>query len=315
MNIQWYPGHMTKTVRMMSENISLVDVVVELIDARIPYSSKNPDIDNLAKNKKRIIVMNKTDLADPAKTEVWKKWFEAKGFTVILADAVKGTGVNKVADTARTLMKDKIEREKARGRLFVPVRAMIVGIPNVGKSTFINKTVGKTTAKTGDKPGVTKGKQWIRIKKNFELLDTPGILWPKFEDEEVGLKLAMIGSINDNILDTETLCTEYINLMMVVNPNFIKNRYNVEFDTIDEPHDVLEKIAVSRGFIKKGGEPDCERTAKIVLDEFRGGKIGKITLEMPEDIHEMEAKMVREEKEKKAKDAARKAEYKKKNNR
>ena len=315
MNIQWYPGHMTKTVRMMSENISLVDVVVELIDARIPYSSKNPDVDNLAKNKKRIIVMNKTDLADPAKTEVWKKWFEAKGFTVILADAVKGTGVNKVADTARTLMKDKIEREKARGRLFVPVRAMIVGIPNVGKSTFINKTVGKTTAKTGDKPGVTKGKQWIRIKKDFELLDTPGILWPKFEDEEVGLKLAMIGSINDNILDTETLCTEYINLMMVVNPNFIKNRYNVEFDTIDEPHDVLEKIAVSRGFIKKGGEPDCERTAKIVLDEFRGGKIGKITLEMPEDIHEMEAKMVREEKEKKAKDAARKAEYKKKNNR
>lgn len=315
MNIQWYPGHMTKTVRMMSENISLVDVVVELIDARIPYSSKNPDIDNLAKNKKRIIVMNKTDLADPAKTEVWKKWFEAKGFTVILADAVKGTGVNKVADTARTLMKDKIEREKARGRLFVPVRAMIVGIPNVGKSTFINKTVGKTTAKTGDKPGVTKGKQWIRIKKDFELLDTPGILWPKFEDEEVGLKLAMIGSINDNILDTETLCTEYINLMMVVNPNFIKNRYNVEFDTIDEPHDVLEKIAVSRGFIKKGGEPDCERTAKIVLDEFRGGKMGKITLEMPEDIHEMEAKMVREEKEKKAKDAARKAEYKKKNNR
>ena len=315
MNIQWYPGHMTKTVRMMSENISLVDVVVELIDARIPYSSKNPDIDNLAKNKKRIIVMNKTDLADPAKTEVWKKWFEAKGFTVLLADAVKGTGVNKVADTARTLMKDKIEREKARGRLFVPVRAMIVGIPNVGKSTFINKTVGKTTAKTGDKPGVTKGKQWIRIKKDFELLDTPGILWPKFEDEEVGLKLAMIGSINDNILDTETLCTEYINLMMVVNPNFIKNRYNVEFDTIDEPHDVLEKIAVSRGFIKKGGEPDCERTAKIVLDEFRGGKIGKITLEMPEDIHEMEAKMVREEKEKKAKDAARKAEYKKKNNR
>lgn len=315
MNIQWYPGHMTKTVRMMSENISLVDVVVELIDARIPYSSKNPDIDNLAKNKKRIIVMNKTDLADPAKTEVWKKWFEAKGFTVILADAVKGTGVNKVADTARTLMKDKIEREKARGRLFVPVRAMIVGIPNVGKSTFINKTVGKTTAKTGDKPGVTKGKQWIRIKKDFELLDTPGILWPKFEDEEVGLKLAMIGSINDNILDTETLCTEYINLMMVVNPNFIKNRYNVEFDTIDEPHDVLEKIAVSRGFIKKGGEPDCERTAKIVLDEFRGGKIGKITLEMPEDIHEMEAKMVREEKEKKAKDAARRAEYKKKNNR
>ena len=187
MNIQWYPGHMTKTVRMMKENISLVDVVIELLDARIPYSSKNPDIDELAKNKRRIIVMNKSDLADPVKTAVWKKYFEDKGFTVILSDAVKGTGVNKVSDAARAIMKDKIEREKARGRLFVPIRAMIVGIPNVGKSTFINKSVGKTTAKTGDKPGVTKGKQWIRLKKDFELLDTPGILWPKFEDEEVGL--------------------------------------------------------------------------------------------------------------------------------
>ena len=173
---------MTKTRRMMEENISLVDVVVELIDARIPYSSKNPDIDSLAKNKKRIIVMNKSDLADPAKTEIWKKYFEEKGFTVIISDAVKGTGVNRVSAAASELMKEKIEREKARGRLFVPVRAMIVGIPNVGKSTFINKSVGKATAKTGDKPGVTRGKQWIRLKKDFELLDTPGILWPKFED-------------------------------------------------------------------------------------------------------------------------------------
>lgn len=312
MNIQWYPGHMTKTRRMMTENISLVDVVVELLDARIPYSSKNPDIDELAKNKRRIILMNKTDLADPVKTEVWKKWFEEKGFTVILADAVKGIGVNKVADAARTLMKDKIEREKARGRLFVPVRAMIVGIPNVGKSTFINKTVGKTTAKTGDKPGVTKGKQWIRIKKDFELLDTPGILWPKFEDEDVGLKLAMVGSINDDILDTETLCTEFISLMMTVNPNLIKKRYNVEFDTIDEPHNVLEKIASARGFIKKGGENDCGRAAKIILDEFRGGKIGKITLEEPGDINEMTERMVREGQEKKSRDAERKSNFKNK---
>lgn len=312
MNIQWYPGHMTKTRRMMTENISLVDVVVELLDARIPYSSKNPDIDDLAKNKRRIIVMNKTDLADPIKTEVWKKWFEEKGFTVILADAVKGTGVNKVADAARVLMKDKIEREKARGRLFVPVRAMIVGIPNVGKSTFINKTVGKMTAKTGDKPGVTKGKQWIRIKKDFELLDTPGILWPKFEDEEVGLKLAIVGSINDDILDIETLCTKFIDLMMTVNPGFIKKRYNIEFDTIDEPHDVLEKIASARGFIKKGGESDCSRAAKIILDEFRGGKIGKVTLELPDDIYGMNERMIREEKEKKASDAERKFNFKNK---
>jgi len=312
MNIQWYPGHMTKTRRMMTENISLVDVVVELLDARIPYSSKNPDIDELAKNKRRIIVMNKTDLADPAKTEIWKKWFENKGFTVILADAVKGTGVNKVADVARALMKEKIEREKARGRLFVPIRAMIVGIPNVGKSTFINKTVGRTTAKTGDKPGVTKGKQWIRIKKDFELLDTPGILWPKFEDEEVGLKLAIVGSINDDILDTETLCTEFIDLMMSANANLIKQRYNVEFDTIDEPREVLEKIASARGFIKKGGESDCSRAAKIILDEFRGGKVGKITLEEPNDINEMSERLVREEKEKKIRDVERKVNFKNK---
>lgn len=312
MNIQWYPGHMTKTRRMMTENISIVDVVVELLDARIPYSSKNPDIDELAKNKRRIIVMNKSDLADPVKTEIWKKWFEEKGFTVILADAVKGTGVNKVADAAKTLMEDKIERQKARGRLFVPVRAMIVGIPNVGKSTFINKTVGKTTAKTGDKPGVTKGKQWIRIKKDFELLDTPGILWPKFEDEEVGLKLAMVGSINDDILDTETLCTEFINLIMTANPYLLKKRYNVEFDIIEEPHNVLEKIAAARGFIKKGGEPDCVRASKIILDEFRGGKMGKITLEEPGDISQMSERKVREEKEKKTRDFERKSNFKNK---
>lgn len=258
--------------------------------------------------------MNKSDLADPVKTAVWKKYFEDKGFTVILSDAVKGTGVNKVSDAARAIMKDKIEREKARGRLFVPIRAMIVGIPNVGKSTFINKSVGKTTAKTGDKPGVTKGKQWIRLKKDFELLDTPGILWPKFEDEEVGLKLAMIGSINDDILDTETLCTEFINLMMVVDPDAVRERYKVEFDTIDEPHNVLESIARARGFIKKGGETDCERAAKIILDEFRGGKIGKITLELPEDIKEMNDKKAEKEAEKKIRDKERKENYRNKNN-
>ena len=310
MNIQWYPGHMTKTRRMMEENISLVDVVIELIDARIPYSSKNPEISELAKNKKRIIVMNKSDLADPAKTEIWKKYFEDKGFTVILSDAVKGTGVNKVSAAAAELMKDKIAREKARGRLFVPVRAMIVGIPNVGKSTFINKSVGKTTAKTGDKPGVTRGKQWIRLKKDFELLDTPGILWPKFEDEEVGLKLAMIGSINDDILDTQTLCTEFLNLMMAVDPDSIRNRYKAQFDTIEEPAEILEKIALARGFIKKGGEADCLRAAKIILDEFRGGKIGKITLELPEDIREMNVKKAEKEAEKKQKDRERKENYK-----
>ncbi len=313
MNIQWYPGHMTKTIRMMKENIALVDVVIELLDARIPYSSKNPDIDELAKNKRRIIVMNKSDLADPEKTAVWKEYFENKGFMVILSDAVKGTGVGKVSEAARILMRDKIEREKSRGRMFVPIRAMIAGIPNVGKSTFINKSVGKTTAKTGDKPGVTKGKQWIRLKKDFELLDTPGILWPKFEDEEVGLKLAMIGSINDDILDTETLCVEFINLMMVVDPDALRGRYKVEFDTIEEPHLVLENIARTRGFIKKGGELDCERASKIILDEFRGGKMGKITLELPEDIEEMNEKKADKESEKKVRDKERKEKYRSKN--
>ncbi|MGL4791855.1 MAG: ribosome biogenesis GTPase YlqF, partial [Anaerotignaceae bacterium] len=203
MNIQWYPGHMTKTRRMMEENLSLVDVVIELIDARIPYSSKNPEIDNLAKNKLRIIVMNKSDLASEKSTAIWVKHFEDQGFKVILTDSVAGKGVKSVTDVAKDLMAEKIARLKARGRLFTPVRSMICGIPNVGKSTFINKYVGKTSAKTGDKPGVTRGKQWIKVKKDFELLDTPGILWPKFEDQQVGLKLAFTGAINDDILDAE----------------------------------------------------------------------------------------------------------------
>ena len=214
MHIQWYPGHMTKTRRMMEETISLVDIVIELVDARIPYSSKNPDLDELAKNKHRILLMNKSDLADPAATEIWTKYFEEKGFHVIEMNAIKGTGMADVTNAARALMKDKIEKLRARGRINVPIRAMIAGIPNVGKSTFINKYVGKTTAKTGDKPGVTRGKQWIKLKKDFELLDTPGILWPKFEDQQVGLKLAFTGAINDDILDSQTLATALINHMM-----------------------------------------------------------------------------------------------------
>lgn len=313
MNIQWYPGHMTKTRRMMEENLSLVDVVVELIDARIPYSSKNPDIDALAKNKYRIIVMNKSDLADEKATEVWKKYFEEQGFKVILTDALTGKGINAVTAAAKELMAEKIERLKAKGRIFVPVRAMIAGIPNVGKSTFINKYVGKTTAKTGDKPGVTRGKQWIRIKKDFELLDTPGILWPKFEDEQVGLKLAFTGAINDDILDMETMACEFINLMVATYPDRLRERYNIEFDTIEPVHEIFEKIGKARGFVVKGGQIDGGRTAKILMDEFRGGKLGKITLELPEDIRDMSAAKKQKEEEKKQRDRERKAEYKRKN--
>lgn len=284
MNIQWYPGHMTKTKRMMAENISLVDIVIELVDARIPYSSKNPDIDDLAKNKYRIILLNKCDLAEQKATALWEQYYKQKGFKVIQVNSIKGTGMTEVTNAARELMKEKIERQKARGRLFVPIRSMIVGIPNVGKSTFINKYVGKTTAKTGDKPGVTRGKQWIKLKKDFELLDTPGILWPKFDDKEVGLKLAFTGAVNDDILDLITLATELINHLLLRHSELLQNRYQITFDTIEEPHIILEKIAIARGFKQKGGEPDIDRASKILLDEYRGGKLGNITLELPEEL-------------------------------
>ncbi len=284
MNIQWYPGHMTKTKRMMVENISLVDIIIELVDARIPYSSKNPDIDDLAKNKYRIILLNKCDLSEQKATALWEQYYKQKGFEVIQVNSIKGTGMVEVTNAARALMKDKIERQKARGRLFIPIRSMIVGIPNVGKSTFINKYVGKTTAKTGDKPGVTRGKQWIKLKKDFELLDTPGILWPKFDDKEVGLKLAFTGAVNDDILDLTTLATELINHLLLRHSELLQNRYQITFDTIEEPHIILEKIAIARGFKQKGGEPDIDRASKILLDEYRGGKLGNITLELPEEL-------------------------------
>lgn len=313
MQIQWYPGHMTKTKRMMNENLSLVDVVIELIDARIPYSSRNPDIDDLAKNKFRIIILNKSDLADDKSTSVWKEYYEAKGFRVITTNSLKGTGISLVTTAAKELMADKIKAQQARGRLFVPIRAMIAGIPNVGKSTFINKYVGKTTAKTGDKPGVTRGKQWIRIKKDMELLDTPGILWPKFEDKEVGIKLAFIGSINDDIIDLEGLATGLINLLNERFPSLVPKRYGIIIEENDTPHILLEKIGKARGFVSKGGSIDLGRTAKIILDEFRGGKLGKITLEMPEDIERMAASTAKAAQEKKAATGERKKKYKQKN--
>ncbi len=310
MNIQWDPGHMTKTRRMMEETISLVDIVIELVDARIPYSSKNPDLDHLARNKHRIILLNKSDLADERATTIWEAYFVEKGFRVIRMNALKGNGMGEVTEVARDLMKEKVERLRARGRINVPIRSMIVGIPNVGKSTFINKYVGKITAKTGDKPGVTRGKQWIKLKKDFELLDTPGILWPKFEDQQVGLKLAFTGAINDDILDAQTMATEFIAHMMKRNSGSICKRYGVEIGEETKAHEVLEAIAISRGFKLKGDEPDLQRAAKILLDEFRGGKLGKITLELPEDIVEMlEEKKVRE-KEKKDNTKERKAKYK-----
>ncbi len=287
MNIQWYPGHMTKTRRMMTENISLVDIVIELLDARIPYSSKNPDIDKLAQNKFRIIILNKVDLADDKKTELWKEYFNKKGYKVVLVNSVSGKGLKDITEFSKELMKDKIERLKQRGRIFVPTRAMIAGIPNVGKSTLINKFVGKAMAKTGDKPGITRGKQWVKIKKDFELLDTPGILWPKFDDKAVGLKLAFTGAVNDDIIDSYTLSINLIDYLRKLYPMSINERYNIDIDEENSSEHILKKIGEARGFKIKGGEIDLDRSANILIDEFRDCRLGKITLEVPDEFENL----------------------------
>lgn len=285
MNIQWYPGHMTKTKRMIAENISLVDIVIELVDSRVPYSSKNPDIDKFAANKKRIIILNKVDLADDTFTKKWVEYFENKGFKTVLVNSINGKGISEVIKVSKELMKEKIERDRTRGRIYRPIRAMIVGIPNVGKSTFINKFVGKSAAQTGDRPGVTKGKQWIKIKKDFELLDTPGILWPKFEDEYVALKLAFTGAIKDEIMDIQTLSYKFIEFINNLYPQAIKNRYKIDFDYDLEAYKIFEIIAKKRGFLLQDDKIDISRTAKILFDEFRSGKLGNLTLELPENIN------------------------------
>jgi len=278
---------MTKTKRMMTENISLVDIVIELLDARIPFSSKNPDIDNLARNKFRIIILNKVDLADDKKTKLWEEFFKEKGFKVVLVNSVSGHGIKNITDFSRELMKEKLERLKQRGRIFVPIRAMIAGIPNVGKSTLINKLVGKATAKTGDKPGVTRGKQWVKIKKDFELLDTPGILWPKFDDREVGIKLAVTGAVKDDVIDSYTISVKLIDYLRNLYPDFLKERYKIQFDENISSDRILKKIGEARMFKIKGGEVDLDRSANILIDEFRGCKLGKITLEVPEEFENL----------------------------
>ncbi|NMA83138.1 MAG: ribosome biogenesis GTPase YlqF [Epulopiscium sp.] len=284
MNIQWYPGHMTKTKRLITENLKLVDIVIELLDARVPLSSTNPDLDQLAGNKPRIIVMNKSDLASDHKNQIWKQWFESKGYGVILVNSITGQGIGQIHEQAKDLLREKIERDRQRGRVFRPIRAMVVGIPNVGKSTFINKLVGKSLAKTGDRPGVTRGKQWIKIRKDFELLDTPGILWPKFEDPMVGLHLAFTGAIKDDILDIEEIAMEFVKFFQVSYPKVLVERYKIT-DAILQgtPYEVFLAIGKKRGFLISGGEIDTLRTAQIIFDEFRGGKLGRFTLEDPPD--------------------------------
>lgn len=277
MNFQWYPGHMTKAKRQMQEDMKLIDLVIELVDARIPLSSRNPDIDDLGKNKYRLILMNKSDLADKKQTEAWSSYFRSKGFFVVCLDARSKNGMKNVTDVIMEACKEKMERDRKRGIKNRPVRAMVVGIPNVGKSTFINSYAGKACAKTGNKPGVTKGKQWIRLNKNVELLDTPGILWPKFEDQMVGLRLALIGSIKDEILNTDELAIELIHILTGMYPGVLKDRYGVDEEQKDT--DILCEIAEKRNCLSKGNELDYSKAATLLIDEFRSGKLGKITLE------------------------------------
>ncbi|HEY9575431.1 MAG TPA: ribosome biogenesis GTPase YlqF [Lachnospiraceae bacterium] len=277
MNYQWYPGHMTKAKRMMQEDIKLIDIIIELVDARIPLSSRNPDIDDLGKGKARLILLNKIDLADEKYNKEWKVYFQEKGFWVHEINSKTGKGIKEIHSIIKEACKEKIERNLRRGIKNKPIRAMVVGIPNVGKSTFINSFAGRACTKTGNKPGVTKGKQWIRIQKDVELLDTPGILWPKFEDQSVGMKLAMIGSIKDDILNIEELSLEVIKLLKKYYPGILTSRYQVKEE--EKEVKVLEELAQNRNCLLKGGEIDYLKAAKILLEELRNGKIARITLE------------------------------------
>jgi len=298
MNIQWYPGHMTKTRRQMEADLKLIDLVAELIDARIPVSSRNPDIDNIVGSKPRLVILNRADQADPAGNKAWKEYFQSKGIAVLETDAKSGRGVDRFSSVIRTALADEIAKWQAKGQVGRPVRAMVVGVPNVGKSTFINKVAKRKSAKAGDRPGVTRGKQWVAVDAGLDLLDTPGILWPKFEDEQTGLHLAFTGAVKDDILDTEALACHLVALLVKRYPDTLIQRYKIQipaWPTEDEVpvggdatavfgYQVLEQAARKRNFIISGGEADTERMARILLDEFRGGKLGTFTLEWPEEM-------------------------------
>lgn len=277
---QWYPGHMTKAKRMMQENIKLIDLVIELVDARIPYSSHNPDIDELAKNKFRIVLLNKADLADPEVNKQWIAHYESKGAAVLEINSKQGTGIRSINGLVQKVCREKIERDRKRGIVNRSVKGMVAGIPNVGKSTFINAFAGKVCAKTGNKPGVTKGKQWIRLNKDLELLDTPGILWPKFEDQIVGMRLAFIGSMNDEVIIMEELACDLLKVLKESYPEAITKRYGIEWG--ETPAQTLSLIAKSRGCFLKGEELDLKKASDLFVDDFRSGRLGRISLETPQ---------------------------------
>lgn len=284
--LQWYPGHMAKTRRLIEDNLKMIDVVVEILDARIPFSGRNPNFDDIIKTKPRLLVMNKADLADPKRTQEWIEWYKNKGLGVIPISCTTGQGISTVLKEARELVRDRIERDAERGRTRT-LKLMMVGIPNVGKSSLINRLLGKASTKTGDKPGVTRGKQWLRIKGDAELLDTPGILPPKFEDQEVAKRLAYTGAIKDEIMNRELLAYSLCEYLRDNYSDEVCMRYKLKEDISElQGYEVLEAIGRRRGFVISGGEVDMERAANVVLDELRGAVIGKMTLEIPKDIEE-----------------------------
>lgn len=292
MNIQWYPGHMTKTRRQIEADLKNVDIVVEIIDARIPVSSRNPDIDAITAGKPRLVVLNRADQADPAGNRAWGAWFRKKGWSVLETDAKTGAGVNQFSRVVQEVLKDQIARWQEKGLVGRPVRAMVVGVPNVGKSTFINKVARKKSAKVSDRPGVTRGKQWVTVDRGLELLDTPGILWPKFEDVETGMRLAFTGAVKDDIMDVETLGCHLMAFLGTQYPNVLVESYHLkevpareaEENEVAYGYRLLEACAQKRGMRISGGEFDTERMARVLLDEYRGGKLGRFTLELPEEV-------------------------------
>lgn len=281
MIIQWFPGHMAKTRRIITAHLKLVDVVIELLDARIPQSSRNPEIDSILNTKPRVIALNKSDLSDPAHNNAWKEYFAKQGIGVIYTNSITGMGLGELKGKLKQLTQKKLESAQARGRMQRPIKTMVVGIPNVGKSAFINKIAGKASAETGDRPGVTRSQQWVRINPDIMLLDTPGILWPKFEDQVTGLNLAFTGAIKDEIMDTTELAARLLEKLAVSYPGKIKERYKLDNIEGKMGLTLLEEAGIRRGCLVSGGEVDLNRISVIILDEFRGGKIGKITLEIP----------------------------------
>ncbi len=281
-NIQWYPGHMTKTRRQIEADLKLVDAVCEIVDARIPVSSRNPDIDSICGRKPRMIVLNRMDLADPAATRKWKDYFRSQGFAVLATDCKSRQGIGEFTPAARLACAQKLERDAARG-MNRPLRVMVVGIPNVGKSTLINQISGKKGAKAENRPGVTRGKQWVTVDSGLQLLDTPGILWPKFEDPEVGVMLAYTGAIKEDVIDLEELACRLMALLHGFYPQVLLERYKVEAPSGTPGYELLEMAGRKRGFLLRGGEVHTERMAKVLMDEFRSGKLGRFTLEMPEE--------------------------------